>query len=53
MLSFLLGRGAVSLTVISLLTSSVAGEVFEKLRAVPEGESAVITDASKRLVHLN
>ena len=33
----LLGRGALSLAVLSLLTSSVAGEVLEKLRAVPEG----------------
>ncbi|KAJ9357593.1 putative tripeptidyl-peptidase [Paecilomyces variotii] len=32
-----LGRGALSLAVVSLLTSSVAGEVLEKLRAVPEG----------------
>lgn len=33
----LLGRGALSLAVLSFFTSSVAGEVFEKLRAVPEG----------------
>lgn len=36
MLSFV-RRGALSLALVSLLTSSVAAEVFEKLRVVPEG----------------
>ncbi|KAF9886347.1 hypothetical protein FE257_011492 [Aspergillus nanangensis] len=37
MLSSFLSRGGLSLTVVSLLTSCVAGEVFEKLSAVPQG----------------
>lgn len=43
MLSFV-RKGALSLAVVSLLTSSVAAELFEKLRAVPEGETL---DATK------
>lgn len=38
MLPSLVNNGALSLAVLSLLTSSVAGEVFEKLSAVPKGE---------------
>ncbi|GAB1214565.1 Tripeptidyl-peptidase sed2 [Aspergillus terreus] len=37
MLPSLVNNGALSLAVLSLLTSSVAGEVFEKLSAVPKG----------------
>lgn len=38
MLSFL-NRGAVSLAVLSLFASSVAGKVLEKLDDVPDGKS--------------
>lgn len=38
MLSSLLSRGALSLAVVSLFSSSVVGEVFEKLHEVPEGK---------------
>ncbi|KAE8352298.1 peptidase S8/S53 domain-containing protein [Aspergillus coremiiformis] len=37
MWSSLFSRGALSLAVLSLLTSSAAGEVFEKLSTVPKG----------------
>ncbi|KAJ5886113.1 Peptidase S8/S53 subtilisin/kexin/sedolisin [Penicillium subrubescens] len=37
MLASLLNRGALSLAVVSLLTSTAAAEVFDKLAAVPEG----------------
>ncbi|EAW13455.1 S53 family peptidase [Aspergillus clavatus NRRL 1] len=37
MFSSLFSRGALSLAVVSLLTSSVAAEVFEKLSTVPQG----------------
>lgn len=48
MLSSLLNRGAVSLTILSLFTSTVVGEVFEKLREVPEGKSAFDHDQETR-----
>jgi tripeptidyl-peptidase-1 len=37
MLASLLNRGALSLAVVSLLASTAAAEVFDKLVAVPEG----------------
>lgn len=37
MIASLLNRGALSLAVVSLLASSAAAEVFEKLAAIPEG----------------
>lgn len=42
MFSSLLNRGAL-LAVVSLLSSSVAAEVFEKLSTVPHGLSHCIT----------
>jgi tripeptidyl-peptidase-1 len=38
MLASLLNRGALSLAVVSLLASTAAAEVFDKLAAVPEGK---------------
>lgn len=35
-------RGALSLAVLSLLSSSAAGEAFEKLSAVPKGMPPLI-----------
>lgn len=52
MFSSLLNRGAL-LAVVSLLSSSVAAEVFEKLSAVPQGlfsrppASYVVTDENR------
>jgi tripeptidyl-peptidase-1 len=42
MLASLLNRGALSLAVVSLLTSTAAAEVFDKLAAVPEGNLLVL-----------
>jgi hypothetical protein len=38
---FSLGHSILSLATLSLLTSSVAGEVLERLRTTPEGKLAI------------
>ncbi|EYE90510.1 S53 family peptidase [Aspergillus ruber CBS 135680] len=51
MLSFV-RRGALSLALVSLLTSSVAAEVFEKLHVVPEGWRYASTPNPKQPIRL-
>ncbi|KAJ5152693.1 Peptidase S8/S53 subtilisin/kexin/sedolisin [Penicillium canariense] len=52
MFASLLNRGALSLVVVSLLASSVAADVFERLAAVPEGWQYSRTPRSNQPIKL-